>query len=82
MCALSAGCGSAVARCGTVLHLTSLCVVTACSADLENGQSWNLGLPRGERFVLSLLPVSNDRESNLSSAVFQVLPGKVSLVNG
>lgn len=64
-----------------MLNLASLCVVAACSADLEYGQSWNLGLPRGERFVLSLLPVSKDRESNLSSAVFQVLPVMVSLVN-
>lgn len=78
---MSAGCVSAVARCGTMLNLTSLCVVTACSADLENGQSWNLGVPRGERFVPSLLPISNDRESNLSSAVFQVLPVMVSLVS-
>lgn len=53
MCALSAGCSSAVARCGTMLNLTSLCVVTACSADLENGQGWNLGLPRGESNVMS-----------------------------
>lgn len=64
-----------------MLNLTSLCVVTACSADLENGQSWNLELPRRERFVLSFLPVSNDRESNLSSAAFQVLPVMVPLVN-
>lgn len=74
MCALSAGCSSAAATCGTMLSLTSLCVVTACSADLENGQRWNLGLPRGERFVPSFLPVSYDREANLSSAVFWVLP--------
>lgn len=54
-CCAAASCSFSVARCCTMLNVTSICIVTTGSAEFENGKSWNLGLPGGERLRVRFL---------------------------
>lgn len=54
-CCVATSCRITVARHCTMLNVTSSCVVTACSAGIDNGKSCNLEHPRGGRRRVNFL---------------------------